>query len=155
MHRIDQFLYQRVEEIGVDHSHSVKTPVARMLQIARARGPHAAADECDVVAAALGFLTEAVEGGSEVLMHEAAVRQVCEYDPDTVCAVGLQRAGSGVGGVAHFLRSLENTLFRRFSDVAPSVERLAHRAHGYAAVLGNVLQGNHGSAPPSCICFSN
>ena len=129
---IDQFLYQRVKVIGVDDGNAVQAPVARMLQIAGVRAPHIAADERDVVTEALGFLPEAVERGSEILVHETAVGQVREDDPDTVGAVGLQRAGSRIGSVAQLLGSLEYTLFRRFSDISPSVERIAVPGLTYA-----------------------
>lgn len=52
--------------------------------------------------------------------------------PVDVADKSLQPAGSRIGSVAQLLGSLEYTLFRRFSDISPSVERIAVPGLTYA-----------------------
>ena len=136
---VHQLLQQRIVELHADDRHPVDAPVQRVLQIAPVLVADVGVDEGDVVAAALGLDAEAVERGREILMREAGVLQVDKEDAEVVGPVGLERAGGGVGGVAHLLRALHDALTRRLADVLVPVEGLADGGDRDAAAQRDIL----------------
>ena len=143
----NQLLNQGIVEIRADDGDAVHTAVERMLQIAGALLADVGADKGDVIAAALGFGAEAVQGRGEVLVHKAAVLQIGEQDAEIKGAVGFEGAGCGIGCVAQFLRGSNHALTCRFADVRRAVERFADRRCRDAALKRDVLHGNHNECP--------
>ena len=145
----NQLLHQRVVEIRTDNGNAVDPPVQGVLQIALVLVAHITVDEGDVVAAAFALDPEAVEGGGKILVHEAVILQVHQQDAQVVGAVGFECAGSGISRITKFFCGGAHTLSGRLTDVLMSVEGLADRGHGNAALLCNVFHGNHAARPPA------
>ena len=141
----DQLLDHRIQKVRADDGHTVQTSGPRMLQIAGVHGAHVVADERDIVSAALRLHPKVVEHGSEVFMHEPAVRQICENDADAVGPIGLQSAGGGVRREAQLLGRVKDLLLRGLAHVPSPVEGFADRTHGDAAVKRDILHGDHGN----------
>ena len=72
-------------------------------------------------------------------MHKAAALKILKDKTDVVGAVGLERTGGRIHGIAHFSGSPGDPLPRFFADVLLLVERLADRGNGYPAARGNVF----------------
>ena len=95
--------------------------------------------EGDVVAVLFRLAADAVEHSGKEFMRETAVHGIDEQHADVVAAVGLERAGGGVGHVAQLIRQVKDALARLLADVRLTVERLAHRGSRDTAALCNVL----------------
>ena len=110
-----------------------------MLQIGRISVPDVRVDKRDVITAAFGLKAEAVQRGGKVLMHKAAALKVLKQKTEVVGAVGLERTGCGIYGIAHFPGNPADPRPCFFADVLLLVERFADRGNGYPAASGNVF----------------
>ena len=141
---VDQLHHHGIREIRRGDDHAVHAAVEAVLEVGGLPAADGAVDERDVITAVLRLAADPVEHGREKLMREAAVHGVDEEDADVVRAVGLERAGGGVGHVTHLIRHLQNTISCLLADILLAVQGLAHRGDRDIAGFGNILHGNHG-----------
>ena len=135
----NELLNLRIMKIRTDDAHAVKLPEAGMLQISCFLVSDVAVDKGDIITAALGLETKAVQCGGKIFMHETAALKVFKQQTDVVGAVGLECAGSGVGGITHFFRGLSDPLPGLLADILLVIQGLADCGDRHAAACGNVF----------------